>query len=701
MSSSWTILVLLGLTTLLTPGLTLETLRGQNGYERQLKTFQNFSVRKSVSDLINQLYGQNHGPEISSNFIDLKQFNGDSRQGRQNILTERRSYSQETRRQVQRSYEKNNAKQERKNSPIFEKRNARRNEREHGQIQEQRIFRKKDNRNDKEEFRQNKELSNDFKQKDTRRQAITADKMSSRTQINRVRRVGDSEHRQNLDTQRSELKPSSRNFNSIKRVNQNFHRMEEVSQDYERKNEERRTAYIGRNSQRRRTERHDIVKERRISRTGNGRERNTGVRSSDRDITKEEEHKRTNFVSRRTQRGSTDLQSARQRRSNIEEPVRQVETFSDSMIITRKRRIEKRAVENRRINGEREVIGTKTRTSSQRNRNGRQEEKIINRSVEVKRSSGRLQDIGNQEEATRLRRTNEISIRDNESKGTSNMMILNKRVMDITDNARKRENYSSNRLNSRRTIENNRNDMRRTISRRNENALGSFNDDSIEITENRGNWRRVDEKGEGNKRFQIIKRNRRGLSQTMFDDSNKIMSRYNKKNQRGMIATAQQRRMAEDPLTETKKERRTLMSDTEHILIREEEKNGRISQKTGTRRRLNAFEEEPKNEGKMNRENKKTKKNVENGFFSDNEILTKRNVVGYTVIREDLTGQKTEQTKNKEQIEYPLQKKMDKIMDLDILPSYDTPTMTSTVVQTISLVITVGYLARDVGAGKC
>merc|ERR1712013_378851 len=431
---------------------TLETWRGQNGNERQLKTFQNFSVRKSVSDLINQLYG----PEISSNFIDLKQFNGNSRQGRQNILTERRSYSHETRRQVQRSYEKNNAKQERKNSPIFEKRNAMRNERQHGQIQEQRIFRKKDNRNDKEEFRQNNELSNDFKQKDTRRQAITADKMSSRRQINRVRRVGDSEHRQNLDTQRSELKPSSRNFNSIKRVNQNFHRMDEVSQDYERKNEERRTAYIGRNSQRRRTERHDIVKERRISRTGNGRERNTEVRSSDRDITKEEEHKRTNFVSRRTQRGSTDLQSARQRRSNIEEPVRQVETFSDSMIITKKRRIEKRAVENRRISGEREVIGTKTRTSSQRNRNGRQEEKIINRSLEVRRSSGRLQDIGNQEEATRLRRTNEISIRNNESKGTSNMMILNKRVMDITDNARKRDNYSSNRLNSRRTIENNR-----------------------------------------------------------------------------------------------------------------------------------------------------------------------------------------------------------------------------------------------------
>merc|ERR1719312_458438 len=261
MSSSWTILVLLGLTTLLTPGLTLETWRGHNGYERQLKTFQNFSVRKSVSDLMNHLYGLKHGPEISSNFIDLKQFNGDSRQGRQNILTERRSYSQETRRQVQRSYEKNNAKQERKNSPIFEKRNARRNEREHGQIQEQRIYRKKDNRNDKEEFRQNKELSNDFKQKDTRRQAITADKMSSRTQINRVRRVGDSEHRQNLDTQRSELKPSSRNFNSIKRVNQNFHRMEEVSQDYERKSEERRTANIGRSSQRRRTERHDIAKE--------------------------------------------------------------------------------------------------------------------------------------------------------------------------------------------------------------------------------------------------------------------------------------------------------------------------------------------------------------------------------------------------------------------------------------------------------
>merc|ERR1719312_1716468 len=196
MSSSWTILVLLGLTTLLTPGLTLETWRGHNGYERQLKTFQNFSVRKSVSDLMNQLYGQKHGPETSSNFIDLKQFNGNSRQGRQNILTERRSYSQETRRQVQRSYEKNNAKQERKNSPIFEKRNARRYETEHGQIQEQRIYRKKDNRNDKEEFRQNKELSNDFKQKDTRRHAITADKMSSRTQ-NRVRRVGDSEHRQN------------------------------------------------------------------------------------------------------------------------------------------------------------------------------------------------------------------------------------------------------------------------------------------------------------------------------------------------------------------------------------------------------------------------------------------------------------------------------------------------------------------------
>merc|ERR1712013_604351 len=119
------------------------------------------------------------------------------------------------------------------------------------------------------------------------------------------------------------------------------------------------------------------------------------------------------------------------------------------------------------------------------------------------------------------------------------------------------------------------------------------------------------------------------------------------------------------------------------------------AKKTGTRRRLNAFEDESKKEGKMNRENKKTKENVENG------ILTKRNVVGYTVIREDLTGQKTEKTENKEQREYPLQKKMDKIMDLGILPSYDTPTMTSTVVQTISLVITVGYLVRDVGAGKC
>ena len=39
------------------------------------------------------------------------------------------------------------------------------------------------------------------------------------------------------------------------------------------------------------------------------------------------------------------------------------------------------------------------------------------------------------------------------------------------------------------------------------------------------------------------------------------------------------------------------------------------------------------------------------------------------------TGQKTENTENKEQREYPLQKKMDKIMDLGILPSYDTPTM--------------------------
>merc|ERR1719370_2197759 len=137
MSSSWTLLVLLVLTTILIPGLTLETRRGNYRHERQSKIPQKSVARNSVSDSINQLYDS----EMTDNFIDLKQFEGDNMQPRQNNFAERRSYSQETRRQERRSFEKNSAKQDR----------------------EKRIFEKRYAKNNHEEYRQGRELSNDFK----------------------------------------------------------------------------------------------------------------------------------------------------------------------------------------------------------------------------------------------------------------------------------------------------------------------------------------------------------------------------------------------------------------------------------------------------------------------------------------------------------------------------------------------------------
>merc|ERR1719244_444727 len=426
MSSSWTLLVLLVLTTLLIPGLTLETRRGNYGHERQSKIPQKSVARNSVSDSINQLYDS----EMTDNFIDLKQFEGDNMQPRQNNFAERRSYSQETRRQERRSFEKNSVKQDREKRSV-EKRNVRRNENEHRRIEEQRIFEKRDAKNNNEEYRQRRELSNDFKVNEKRRQTIIGEKMSSRTQINNVRKFGDSESRQNSDTKRSDSKPASRNLNGIREIqrvkDENFSRIDKVYQGNKRKNEEGETMYIGRDSQRRRTEKQDIMKERRTARKGYSRDRNTGIRSPDKDFSIEGEQKRTNFASVKTQRGNAHLQSARQRRSNREEQIRQIETFSDSREIRRETPQQKRMERYRELNSEKEVIRTTARVSSQRNDNSRQNDggEIVRRSM-------------------------------SESKQNS------KRI--VTDNARRREYVFSNKVNSRRTIERNRNDLRRKIS---------------------------------------------------------------------------------------------------------------------------------------------------------------------------------------------------------------------------------------------
>merc|ERR1719244_1014119 len=365
MSSSWTLLVLLVLTTLLIPGLTLETRRGNYGHERQSKIPQKSVARNSVSDSINQLYDS----EMTDNFIDLKQFEGDNMQPRQNNFAERRSYSQETRRQERRSFEKNSAKQDREKRSV-EKRNVRRNENEHRRIEEQRIFEKRYAKNDNEEYRQRRELSNE-----KRRQTIIGEKMSSRTQINNVRKFGDSESRQNSYTKRLDSKPASRNLNGIREIqrvkDENFSRIDKVYQGNKRKNEEGKTKYNGRDSQRRRTEKQDIMKERRTARKGYSRDRNTRIRSPDKDFSIEGEQKRTNFASVKTHRGNADLQSARQWRSNREEQIRQIETFSDSGEIRRETPQQKRMERNRELNSEREVIRTTARVSSQRNENGR------------------------------------------------------------------------------------------------------------------------------------------------------------------------------------------------------------------------------------------------------------------------------------------------------------------------------------------
>jgi len=258
----------------------------------------------------------------------------------------------------------------------------------------------------------------------------------------------------------------------------------------------------------------------------------------------------------------------------------------------------------------------------------------------------------------------------------------------VTDNTRKREYAFSNKVNSRRTIERNRKDLRRKISRTRESVSESFNDDS---TEN------IDTHRDVKRRFEKFKTNRRNILQKTFYDTDKIVAKYDTKNQREIRTTAQPKREAEDPLKESKQQ----------IQMEEEKKNEKSNQRIGAERKSGAFEEKMQYEGKIKKENTRTKRMVTNGNLHATEIRTKRNGVRQSEVREDFIGQlieNNEKSEEQKQTEDPPQKKVTayyRIMDFDILPSYDTPTMKSTVVQAFSLVITVGYLVGDVRAGKC